>query len=63
MFLQRSIVFILLRALYGIAMGREWIGASLTMESIPAPPGAAPCSACTKASPGNSRARLASFPN
>ena len=30
-------VFILLRALYGIAMGGEWgVGASLTMESIPA---------------------------
>ena len=30
-------VFILLRALYGVAMGGEWgIGASLTMESIPA---------------------------
>jgi MFS transporter, SHS family, lactate transporter len=29
--------FILLRALYGIAMGGEWgVGASLTMESIPA---------------------------
>jgi SHS family lactate transporter-like MFS transporter len=29
-------VFILLRALYGIAMGGEWgVGASLTMESIP----------------------------
>ncbi len=29
-------VFLLLRALYGIAMGGEWgIGASLTMESIP----------------------------
>ncbi len=30
-------VFILLRALYGIAMGGEWgVGASLTMESVPA---------------------------
>jgi MFS transporter, SHS family, lactate transporter len=30
-------VFIILRALYGIAMGGEWgVGASLTMESIPA---------------------------
>ncbi len=30
-------VFMILRALYGIAMGGEWgIGASLTMESIPA---------------------------
>jgi MFS transporter, SHS family, lactate transporter len=30
-------VFIVLRALYGIAMGGEWgVGASLTMESIPA---------------------------
>jgi SHS family lactate transporter-like MFS transporter len=30
-------VFLLLRALYGVAMGGEWgIGASLTMESIPA---------------------------
>lgn len=30
-------VFLVLRALYGIAMGGEWgIGASLTMESIPA---------------------------
>jgi SHS family lactate transporter-like MFS transporter len=30
-------VFLILRALYGIAMGGEWgIGASLTMESIPA---------------------------
>jgi SHS family lactate transporter-like MFS transporter len=29
-------VFILLRALYGIAMGGEWgVGASLTMESVP----------------------------
>ena len=30
-------VFIILRALYGVAMGGEWgVGASLTMESIPA---------------------------
>ncbi len=30
-------VFLILRALYGIAMGGEWgVGASLTMESIPA---------------------------
>ena len=30
-------VFLILRALYGVAMGGEWgIGASLTMESIPA---------------------------
>ena len=30
-------VFIILRALYGIAMGGEWgVGASLTMETIPA---------------------------
>ncbi len=30
-------VFIVLRALYGIAMGGEWgIGASLTMETVPA---------------------------
>ena len=30
-------IFILLRALYGIAMGGEWgVGASLTMESVPA---------------------------
>src|SRR5260370_5246466 len=29
-------VFIILRALYGVAMGGEWgVGASLTMESIP----------------------------
>jgi MFS transporter, SHS family, lactate transporter len=31
-------IFLVLRALYGLAMGGEWgIGASLTMESIPAP--------------------------
>jgi len=31
------LVFLILRALYGVAMGGEWgIGASLTMESIPA---------------------------
>ena len=30
-------VFLILRALYGVAMGGEWgVGASLTMESIPA---------------------------
>jgi SHS family lactate transporter-like MFS transporter len=36
-FAPSLIVFILLRGLFGIAMGGEWgIGASLTMESIPA---------------------------
>src|SRR5260370_18645777 len=31
-------VLLVLRALYGVAMGGEWgVGASLTMESIPAP--------------------------
>jgi len=35
-FSPNLIVFIILRALYGIAMGGEWgVGASLTMESIP----------------------------
>jgi SHS family lactate transporter-like MFS transporter len=30
-------VFLILRALYGVAMGGEWgVGASLTMESVPA---------------------------
>ncbi len=36
-FAPNLITFMILRALYGIAMGGEWgIGASLTMESIPA---------------------------
>jgi SHS family lactate transporter-like MFS transporter len=36
-FAPNFLVFILLRGLYGVAMGGEWgVGASLTMESIPA---------------------------
>jgi len=36
-FAPTSTVFPVLRALYGVAMGGEWgIGASLTMESVPA---------------------------
>ncbi len=36
-FSPNLVVFIILRALYGVAMGGEWgVGASLTMESVPA---------------------------
>jgi SHS family lactate transporter-like MFS transporter len=36
-FAPNLIVFVILRALFGVAMGGEWgVGASLTMESIPA---------------------------